>query len=191
MFCMENYELGFDPDDDGTQETAVQHLVPTFRVADDSVDIKSDNGSDCGPRTDLSLSRKPQVPISASSEQFSTASSLSDLHQKWREHSGSVESLSGGLAIQMSSRVTATTSTTTLPRDASQEILIAEIKRLRERLATLETDNTSMSLKLSQQQWEVDHRLAEIEMHICGSSSVGSMASNSDERSPANRESVI
>jgi hypothetical protein len=37
----------------------------------------------------------------------------------------------------------------------SHEALIAEIKRLRERLITLETENASMSIKLSQQQWEV------------------------------------
>jgi hypothetical protein len=37
----------------------------------------------------------------------------------------------------------------------SHEALIAEIKRLRERLITLETENASMSVKLSQQQWEV------------------------------------
>nr|CFW94215.1 Eka-cGMP gated channel alpha 3 protein [Euperipatoides kanangrensis] len=78
--------------------------------------------------------------------------------------------------------------TATLPRDPSQEILVAEIKRLRERLVTLETENASMSIKLSQQQWEVEHRLAEIEMHICGSSSVGSGGSG-DEKN--NRESVI
>jgi hypothetical protein len=37
----------------------------------------------------------------------------------------------------------------------SHEALIAEIKRLRERLITLESENASMSIKLSQQQWEV------------------------------------
>lgn len=37
----------------------------------------------------------------------------------------------------------------------SHEALIAEIKRLRERLITLETENASMSIKLNQQQWEV------------------------------------
>lgn len=51
--------------------------------------------------------------------------------------------------------------------EPSQEALLAEIKRLRERLVTLEADNASMSLKLSQQQWEVQNRLAEIELHIC------------------------
>ncbi|KAK8763646.1 hypothetical protein V5799_033745 [Amblyomma americanum] len=39
-------------------------------------------------------------------------------------------------------------------RDASQEALLAEIKRLRERLVTLEAENATMSVKLSQQQWE-------------------------------------
>lgn len=37
----------------------------------------------------------------------------------------------------------------------SQDAFIAEIKRLRERLVTLETENAALSMKLSQQQWEV------------------------------------
>ncbi|KDR18705.1 uncharacterized protein LOC110830596 [Zootermopsis nevadensis] len=69
----------------------------------------------------------------------------------------------------------------------SHEALIAEIKRLRERLITLETENASMSIKLNQQQWEVEHRLAEIEMQICGASSGGS----STEDNERNRESII
>ena len=85
-----------------------------------------------------------------------------------------------------SSALMASTSSGSL-RDPSQEILLQEITRLRERLATLETENTTMSIKLNQQQWEVEHRLAEIEMHICGSDSVGSQCS--DEKS--NKESVI
>ena len=41
-----------------------------------------------------------------------------------------------------------------------------------------------MSVKLSQQQWEVENRLAEIEMHFCGSDS----CSGSEV---GNKESVI
>ncbi len=83
----------------------------------------------------------------------------------------------------------ATGSTGSLQRDPNNEILLAEITRLRERLQTLETENTAMSLKLNQQQHEVEHRLAEIEMHFCGSDSV---ASGSDEHGPeGNKESVI
>ncbi|XP_046622827.1 probable basic-leucine zipper transcription factor Q [Neodiprion virginianus] len=54
------------------------------------------------------------------------------------------------------------------PLLGTHEALLAEIKRLRERLVTLETENAAMSVKLNQQQWEVEHRLAEIEMQICG-----------------------
>lgn len=50
------------------------------------------------------------------------------------------------------------------PRD--QEDLLNEIKRLRERLVTLETENATLSIKLSQSTWQVENRLAEIEMHI-------------------------
>nr|CAD7200641.1 unnamed protein product [Timema douglasi] len=69
----------------------------------------------------------------------------------------------------------------------TQDALMAEIKRLRERLIVLETENAAMSIKLSQQQWEVEHRLAEIEMQICGASSGGS----STEDNERNRESII
>lgn len=57
-------------------------------------------------------------------------------------------------------------SRTPLPGELSQEGLIHEIRRLRERLQTLEQENTSMSVILSQQQFRVENRLAEIEQHI-------------------------
>ncbi|KAL7303901.1 hypothetical protein TKK_0004021 [Trichogramma kaykai] len=66
------------------------------------------------------------------------------------------------------------------------EPLLAEIKRLRDRLVCLEAENASMSLKLNQKQYEVESRLAEIEMQICGGSSTSSIEDN--ER---NRESII
>lgn len=75
-------------------------------------------------------------------------------------------------------------------RDASQEALLAEIKRLRERLVTLEAENATMSVKLSQQQWEVENRLAEIELQICGGASPESSGCSSDEHE-RNRESII
>ncbi|CAH0406006.1 unnamed protein product [Chilo suppressalis] len=68
----------------------------------------------------------------------------------------------------------------------SHEVLECEIKRLRERLYTVETENAAMSAKLSQQQWEVDQRLQEIEMQICGGSSL-----SSQEENERNRESII
>ncbi|CAD0195291.1 unnamed protein product [Chrysodeixis includens] len=68
----------------------------------------------------------------------------------------------------------------------SHDVLECEIKRLRERLYTVETENAAMSAKLSQQQWEVDQRLQEIEMQICGGSSV-----SSQEENERNRESII
>ncbi|CAF4883011.1 unnamed protein product [Pieris macdunnoughi] len=68
----------------------------------------------------------------------------------------------------------------------SHDALESEIKRLRERLYTVETENAAMSAKLNQQQWEVDQRLQEIEMQICGGSS-----SSSQEENERNRESII
>ncbi|VVC87912.1 unnamed protein product [Leptidea sinapis] len=64
----------------------------------------------------------------------------------------------------------------------SHESLESEIKRLRERLYTVETENAAMSAKLSQQQWEVDQRLQEIEMQICGGSSLSSQEDNERNR---------
>ncbi|XP_055334727.1 cyclic nucleotide-gated cation channel alpha-3-like [Paramacrobiotus metropolitanus] len=82
---------------------------------------------------------------------------------------------------------------------STTEELIAEIRRLRERLVQLETENASMSIKLSQQQWEVEHRLAEIEMHICAGSESPTSGSDFSELTVSNlptlekpnRESVI
>ncbi|ESP04339.1 hypothetical protein LOTGIDRAFT_136350 [Lottia gigantea] len=75
------------------------------------------------------------------------------------------------------------------------EQLLNEIGRLRERLAQLETENSSLTVKLNQQQWDVENRLAELEMHICQSDSVASTGSGGEEKvdkmTPINRESII
>lgn len=75
----------------------------------------------------------------------------------------------------------------TTPLFGTHEALLAEIQRLRERLKCLETENAAMSVKLNQQQWEVEHRLAEIEMQICGASSTSSV----EDTNERNRESII
>ncbi|XP_015923084.1 cyclic nucleotide-gated channel alpha-3-like [Parasteatoda tepidariorum] len=86
--------------------------------------------------------------------------------------------------------------------DHSQEDLLAEIRRLRERVVTLESDNATMSLKLSQNKWEMQNRLADLELHICNPqvmgippppSSVGLSSNGSDimDESERNRESII
>ncbi|KAK0082477.1 hypothetical protein PV325_010314 [Microctonus aethiopoides] len=85
-------------------------------------------------------------------------------------HSG----MSGNSMMQLMSEGAATP----LLGVSSHEALLAEIKRLRERLLCLETENASMSVKLNQQQWEVENRLAEIEMQICGASSTSSIEDN-------------
>ncbi|CAO1421312.1 unnamed protein product [Diamesa serratosioi] len=79
------------------------------------------------------------------------------------------------------------------PLLGSHEALEGEVKRLRERLHTVESENFSLNAKLAQQQWEVEHRLAEIEMQICGASSGGSCSSqeNEPEDTERNRESII
>nr|KAG5690948.1 hypothetical protein BaRGS_027267 [Batillaria attramentaria] len=46
--------------------------------------------------------------------------------------------------------------------------------RLRERLAQLEGENTALTVKLNQQQWDVENRLIELEMHLGQSDSIAS-----------------
>lgn len=77
------------------------------------------------------------------------------------------------------------------PTDTTREALLAEIKRLRERLVLLEAENATMSMKLNQQQWEVENRLSEIEMHICGGNSGTTTSSDSPDINERNQESII
>lgn len=87
-----------------------------------------------------------------------------------------------------------------LHRDNSQsEMLLKEITRLRERLAQLEGENSALTVKLNRQQWDVESRLTELEMHICQSDSVASTEFDGDslrqdsKSTPpiVNRESII
>ena len=51
-----------------------------------------------------------------------------------------------------------------------------------------------MTAKLNQQQWDVENRLSELEMHMCPSSSMASTTSQDDRQDrlePVNRESII
>lgn len=78
--------------------------------------------------------------------------------------------------------------------DTPNDILLKEINTLRERLISLETENASMTAKLHRQQWDVEHRLSELELHMCQSSSQASTSSHDDriERfEPVSRESII
>ena len=56
--------------------------------------------------------------------------------------------------------------------------------RLRERLAQLEGENTALTVKLTQQQWDVESRLNELEMHLGHSDSIAS-TDVSDDRGVA------
>lgn len=123
------------------------------------------------------------------------ATVLSPFHMPYHQQS---LSSSGGLLLstypphahQSASNLMGSSSLGSLPKDPSQEILLQEITRLRERLVALETENATMSMKLHQQHWEVESRLAEIEMHMCGSDSMASGGSD-DKPSSGNKESVI
>ncbi|XP_071452123.1 uncharacterized protein [Hetaerina americana] len=114
-------------------------------------------------------------------------------HPHLRPVPGVATSSAGGVVVGAASWVPADAvmaGAGTSPSSSSHDALIAEITRLRERLITLEAENASLSVKLSQQQWDVEHRLAEIEMHICGGSSAGS-TTNTDDNNERNRESII
>ena len=77
--------------------------------------------------------------------------------------------------------------------DATHDTMLQEITRLRERLATVESENASMANKLKQQQWEIENRLSELEMQMC-TSDIGSTESTDDRTNPfeqVNRESII
>jgi len=79
--------------------------------------------------------------------------------------------------------------------NASHDTLIKEITRLRERLKTVESENSLMAAKLNQQQWELEHRLSELEMHMTCTSDLASSGSTDDLRSNPfeniSRESMI
>ena len=84
------------------------------------------------------------------------------------------------------SSLPASNSLGSLSREPANDLLLQELQRLRHRVVQLESENTSMGKKLNQQQWEVEHRLAEIEMHICGSDT-----SQDSEEINVNKESII
>lgn len=100
--------------------------------------------------------------------------------------------LGGGGASYRSSSAGATrdlvSSEQTMKNLPPADALVAEISRLRERLLMLESENASLSAKLNRQQWEVENRLAEIEMQICGAGSPVDSATDDNER---NFESAI
>lgn len=78
--------------------------------------------------------------------------------------------------------------------EASHDSLIQEITRLRERLKSVESENAMMAAKLNQQQWELEHRLSELEMHMTCTSDMASTGSTDDRSNPfenISRESII
>ncbi|WAR27613.1 CNGA3-like protein [Mya arenaria] len=79
--------------------------------------------------------------------------------------------------------------------NVSHDTLVQEITRLRERLKSLESENTMMAAKLNQQQWELEHRLSELEMQMTCTSDLASSGSTDELRSNPfeniSRESMI
>lgn len=79
------------------------------------------------------------------------------------------------------------------PLLGSHEALECEVKRLRERLRTVESENFALHSKLEQQQLDVEHRLLEIEMQIRGESSAATSISGDHDVDDLerNQESII
>lgn len=78
--------------------------------------------------------------------------------------------------------------------EASHDSLVQEITRLRERLKSVESENVVMAAKLNQQQWELEHRLSELEMQMTCTSDMASTGSPDDPSNPfenISRESII
>lgn len=96
-------------------------------------------------------------------------------------------------AGQPSESLTQLDSSGATPLLGSHEALEDEIKRLRERLHTVENENVTLNSKLSHQQWELENRLADIEMQLCGASSASSIDHDEHdvEDVERNRESII
>ncbi|XP_076254804.1 cyclic nucleotide-gated channel alpha-3 isoform X1 [Rhynchophorus ferrugineus] len=132
------------------------------------------------PPPPIQTIRPPPTPDSPAGSTSSDRSRQS--RQSRQQH------VRSGTNINGSESMTQLVSGRTTPLIASHEVLENEIKRLRERLQTVESENAAMSVKLSQQQWELEHRLAEIELQICGSRSSSSLEQEDLER---NRESII
>ncbi|GAB0098237.1 cyclic nucleotide-gated cation channel [Sergentomyia squamirostris] len=122
-------------------------------------------------------SLSPTAPSLEGRPRSRAASSHSRTHSQQRTQCGSLTHLESSGAT---------------PLLGSHEVLEDEVKRLRERLHTVEAENAALNNKLSQQQWDLEHRLAEIEMQICGASSASSIdQENEAEELERNRESII
>ena len=105
-----------------------------------------------------SLYPSPQMPYYSTShtQQYSPYCNLSPAVST---NHLSVPTGSVGIATPTPSNfVSEDNSTSIAVNNQSQDALLSEIKRLRERLLTLETENASMSMKLNQQQWQVENR---------------------------------
>ncbi|XP_008547129.1 potassium/sodium hyperpolarization-activated cyclic nucleotide-gated channel 3 [Microplitis demolitor] len=126
-------------------------------------------------------------PMSATSSGRSSEDQTARVpHSTMTQPSIGRQSTHSGMTCNSMTQLMSEGAATPLLGVSSHEALLAEIKRLRERLICLETENAAMSDKLNQQQWAVEHRLAEIEMQICGASSTSSV-----EDTERNRESII
>ncbi|GFR15921.1 cyclic nucleotide-gated cation channel alpha-3 [Trichonephila clavata] len=77
-----------------------------------------------------------------------------------------------------------------VPLAPGREALMSEVKRLREKLVSLEADNTNMRIQLSQQQWDFESRLTGLELQLCTTTGATTSPSipSPDEN---NQESII
>ncbi|XP_058460630.1 cyclic nucleotide-gated cation channel alpha-3 isoform X4 [Malaya genurostris] len=185
---------------------------PAARVRLEAIAVKRLENRMTSPRShrgELSGNRQPHSPGSVSPSVHSseerprsrTASHQTSRPQSQPSRTTGRRSICDASGLSTNSRdflgppcdsLTHIESSGATPLLGSHEALEGEIKRLRERLHTVESENFSLNAKLAQQQWEVEHRLAEIEMQICGASSASSISQeNETEDLERNRESII
>jgi len=80
---------------------------------------------------------------------------------------------------------------TPVPGEVSQETLIQEIKRLRDKLLTVESENLNMTRRLSQQHTLVESRLKEIETQMISSERCGGLSGTVSSSSMSSAGTVL
>ena len=136
-----------------------RHLMESFASSSSS---KHQTGSDYLEVFKASMSSALSAPHLASNQSLFTSTGATYGNASTASGAGG-----GGVGVNVGdTKSSSVMSSTPVPGEMSQELLIAEIKRLRDQLHLLEYENAAMTCRLSQQSWEVNNRLTEIECQI-------------------------
>ncbi|CAI6363968.1 unnamed protein product [Macrosiphum euphorbiae] len=191
---LEKYKTEPSPDDKleglvGRRCKSTPGIVESQIKVEDEMWLQSSEGllrpaatfnSNINNRTSFSPTASPSFRSNAAATLESPLSSKYSLDQEHHHHHHH--------HVPDAQKPQATTSG--VGKDATMvSALEAEINRLQERLIAVETENLYLNKKVTQQRWDMDHRLAEIEMQIC--KDVGSSADSSCDDNERNKESII